>query len=551
MATKKNTTYLNNPNLKAAGVVVEFTGDDVTEYIKCKNDPIYFIENYVKVVSLDHGAVLCKLYPYQKRTILAMHNNRMILAKLFRQAGKSTVCAAYIAWYITFNEFKTAAILANKASIAKEIFSRVQFMLECLPKFLAQGVMEWNKTSLELENGSKCFCAASSPSSIRGKSINLLLCDEFAHLSNNLSEEFISSVFPTISASQESKLIIVSTPKGLNAFHKLWSEAESGLNGFVTCDGHWTEHPQRNQKWADEQRQILGELKYLQEVETNFLGSSKSLISGAKLGMIATTPPIFEKDALKVYFEPVKDRSYVCIVDTSRGQHLDYSAFTIIDITEMPYQVVATFKDNTISPLAFPFLILEVCKKYNDAYCLIEVNDLGEMISSTLFYEFEYENVYFTYKDVLNEGMGYPGVRTTKKVKSIGCSTLKDLIEKDQLILNSHDILSELSVFVQKGASYAADDETINDDLTTCLWLFAWLTKQPLFAELTDTNIRSILAKKTEEYIAQNMTPFGHMSDGRSDDFSDVFELDIGKFGGKGVDPLDVWIFSNLTQDED
>lgn len=546
MATKKNTTYLNNPSLKAVGVQVEYTDFQLKEYVKCSTDPIYFIENYIKVVSLDHGAVLCKLYPYQKRTILAIHNNRMILAKLFRQAGKSTVCAAYIAWYILFNEFKTAAILANKASIAKEIFSRIQFMLECLPKWLSQGVVEWNKTSLELENGSKCFCAASSPSSIRGKSINLLLCDEFAHLSNNLSEEFISSVFPTISASQESKLIIVSTPKGLNAFRKLWVDAENGLNGFVTCDGHWTEHPDRTQKWADDQRAILGELKYNQEVLTQFLGSSKSLISGSKLGVIDTHPPLSSKDSLSIFKEPVDGHSYVCVVDTSRGQHLDYSAFVVFDITELPYTVAVTYKNNQISPMTYPYLIRQVCTKYNDAHTLVEINDIGGQVADTLFYEYEYENMYFTFKDELNEGKGFPGIRTTKKVKSIGCSNLKDLIESDQLLIMSHDILAELSVFVQKGVSYAAEDETINDDLTACCFLFAWLTKQPLFAELTDTNIRAIIAKKNEEYIAENMVPLGYIIDGRIEVTTDSpYELDTKKFR-----TLEEWVFSDLPSDD-
>lgn len=266
MITKKPRHYLGNESLKAAGVEIEFTLDQAMEYDKCSKDPIYFIENYVKVVSLDDGAVLFKLYPYQKRIILAIHNNRKIVAKLFRQAGKSTVVAAYIAWYSLFNEFKRTAILANKAAIAREIFSRVQFMVESLPFWLQQGVLEWNKTSFALENGSTCFCAASSPSSIRGKSVNFLLLDEFAHLDNNLAEDFIASVFPTISSSEESKLILVSTPKGLNAFHKIYVEAENGKNGFIACEGTWQEHPKRTQKWADEQLAILGKVRYAQEI---------------------------------------------------------------------------------------------------------------------------------------------------------------------------------------------------------------------------------------------------------------------------------------------
>ena len=368
-------------------------------------------------------------------------------------------------------------------------------------------------------------------------------CDEFAHLPGNLAEEFISSVFPTLSSSEESKLVLVSTPKGFNTFSKIWKEAEEGINGFVPVTGTWEENPYRTQKWADEQLAILGEVKYNQEILCSFVGSSFSLIRGEKLAALGMKNPIETRDKMKFYAAPVKNHAYAITVDTSRGQHLDYSAMVVFDITELPYKVVATFKDNSISPESYPYLIYTIAKQYNNAHVLIEVNDLGEMVSSNLFYEFEYENVYFTYRDELNEGRGYPGVRTTKKVKSIGCSTLKSLIEGDQLEVNGHEIIEELGVFTQKGASYAADDENINDDLTTCLWLFAWLTKQSLFAELTNVNIRSILAKMTEAHIEENMVPFGLMDDGTDDEFESSVILDLNKFGGS-KDPLLKWMFS-------
>lgn len=542
---RKPIHYLNNPALKAAGVQLQYTQLQLQEYAKCAADPIYFIENYVKIISLDKGAVLAKLFPYQKRIISAIHNNRQVVSKLFRQSGKSTVIACYIAWYITFNDLKTVAILANKATIAQEIFNRVQFIYENLPMWLQQGVKEWNKTSLWLENGARCFSAASSPSAIRGMSVNFLLCDEFAHLAPNLADEFIASVFPTLSSSQESKLVLVSTPKGFNAFAKIWKEAEEGLNGFVAVTGTWDENPYRTQEWADKMRVTLGEVKYAQEISCDFVGSSFSLVSGHKLTTIHTVNPILVKDKLKFYAEPKQRHSYCITVDTSRGQHLDYSAFTVLDITERPYQVVATFKDNGISPESYPFLIYTIAKQFNMAHVLIEVNDLGQAVSSALFYEFEYENVYFTHKEELNEGRGYPGVRTTKKVKSIGCSTLKSLIEQDQLVINGHEILEELGIFVQKGASYAADDEHINDDLMTCLWLFAWLTKQPIFAELTSTNIRAVLANQMERYIEENMMPYGGRSDGLEDldAARDPYALDLSKFGGTD-DPFLKWVFS-------
>lgn len=520
---------------------MNFTAHQMDEYDKCAADPIYFIENYVKIVSLDKGAVLAKLFPYQKRVIDALHNNRQVVVKLFRQSGKSTVIACYIAWYITFNDLKRVAILANKASIAREIFSRVQFTYENLPFWLQQGVKEWNKTSLELENGTQCWCSASSPSAIRGKSANFVLCDEFAHLAPNLAEEFVASVFPTLSSSQESKLVLVSTPKGYNAFHKIWDEAEKGINGFVPVHGVWSENPSRTQKWADDQLAVLGKVKYAQEIECSFVGSSYTLIDGNKLSTLTTNSHIFENGKLKFYKEPIRGRPYAITVDTSRGQHLDFSAFIVIDISQRPYEVVATFKDNTISPESYPFLLVNVAKQFNNAHILIEINDLGEMIASNIFYEFEYENIYFTHKDTLSEGRGYPGIRTTKKVKSIGCSTLKSLIEMDQLLINAHDILQELGVFVQKGASYAAEDENINDDLMTCLWLFGWLTKQPIFSDLTSTNIRAVLASNMERYIEENMMPFGGRSDGTEEIDVDV----VRQFGG-GDDWLMKWATSDL-----
>jgi len=544
--SKQITHYLGNPNLKAPRVKVPFSAENIIEYQKCAASPIYFIENYCKIVS-EQGLVLFKTYPYQNRMIDAIHYNKKVVGKLGRQMGKSTIIAGYICWYVLFSERKTAAVLANKMGIAKEIFSRIQLMIECLPFWLQQGVMEWNKTSFILENGCKCFCAASSPSSIRGTTIDLLLLDEFAHLGNNLAEEFIASVFPTLSSREASKMIIVSTPKGLNHYHKLWVDAEKGTNGFIPISGHWSEHPRRTQAWADAERASIGELKYQQEVECSFLGSSAALIEGSKLASIATIDPIFDKDGLKLFKKPEKSHSYVCIVDTSRGVHADYSAFSIIDVTNTPYEVVATFKDNMISTLAYPFLIRNTCRQYNDAYCLIEINDAGGEIANTLWYEYEYENVYWTDKEQLSEASGYPGVRTTKKVKIIGCSVLKDLVERDQLIINSHDILQEMGVFVQKkSGSYAADDTKINDDLMTTLWLFAWLTRQSFFADVTNVNIRQLLASKREAEIENMMTPFGFVTDGTEEyeqRDNKIHELDVNKYGQSG-DPLSNWINS-------
>ena len=507
--------YNRNQNLKAAGVQVQFTEQQVKEYVKCAQDPLYFIRTYAKIVSLDEGVVPFIPFPYQERIIETIHHNKNVLGRLFRQAGKSTIVAAYFAWYVLFNDNKTAVILANKQAIAIEIFGRVQFIIENLPQWLQQGVVEWNKKSLVLENGSRCIAAATSASAVRGMSVNMLLLDEFAHLTPNLAEEFIASVFPTLSSSESSKLVIISTPNGLNHYHKLWVESKNGNNDFVTVDGHWKENPKRSQEWADSQRKKLGEVKYRQEIECTFEGSSYTLVDGTKLAQLPLSVPIHTKDNFEVFEAPQKEHSYVVTVDVSRGRHHDFSAFSVIDVTKMPYKVVAIFKDNEITTLEFPHLIYNTAREYNNAFLLIEINDLGEEVSNTIWYEYEYENLYFTQGNELSQVRGYPGVRTTTKVKGLGCSVLKELIEKDQLDISAHKIVEELGLFVMHRKSYASEDPTVNDDLCTTMWLFAWLTKQDIFQQVTNIHLRSILTEKKQQYIDSTMTPFGFFEDNK------------------------------------
>lgn len=517
--------YNKNLNLKAAGVPVPFTQDQVQEYVKCAKDPLYFIRNYAKIVSLDHGVVSFVPFAYQERMIEAMHTNKNTLGKLFRQAGKSTIVAAYFAWYILFNDNKTAVILANKQAIAVEIFARMQFIIENIPQWLQQGVVEWNKKSMVLENGSRCIAAATSASAVRGMSVNLLLLDEFAHLMPNLADEFIASVFPTLSSSESSKLVIISTPNGLNHYHKLWIEAQNGRNDFKCVEGKWQENPNRSPAWAESQRAKLGEVKYRQEIECTFEGSSYTLVDGAKLASLPIAVPIYEKDHMELFEAPQKDHTYVITVDVSRGRHMDYTAFSIVDVSQMPYKVVGTYKNNEITTLELPHLIYNTARQYNDAFLLIEINDLGQEVSNTIWHEYEYENVYFTDKNELSQVSGYPGIRTTTKVKSLGCSVLKELIEKDQLIINSHRIVEELGLFVQKRNSYASEDPTVNDDLCTTMWLLAWLTKQTVFQQVTNIHLRTILTEKKQQYIDDTLTPFGFFENNKPDALKDeVFD---------------------------
>lgn len=542
MATK-NTTYLNNPNLKTIGVNLEYTHQQISEYRKCATDPIYFIKNYVKVVHVDRGTVPFALYSYQERIVNAYHDNRKVIVLAPRQMGKTVTTGAYFLWVVLFNADKNVAILANKAEIAREILSKVKYAYENLPIWLQQGVVKWNEGSIELENHSSIIASATSPNAIRGRACSHIYCDELAFVPKNIAEEFLTSVFPVISSGITTKIFISSTPRGMNLFHKMWNDANSGKNGFHSVAVTWDENPSRDSAWLEDQRKNLGEVKFSQEVQCAFLGSSATLISGAKLATLTYDEPAFTQDYIKIFEHPKKDHAYVITVDTSRGQHLDHSAFVIFDITQLPYKVVGLYKYNGISPMSYPFLIARVGEKYNNAHLLIEINDIGGQVADTLFYELEYDNMYFTYKDAITEGdsKGYPGIRSTKRVKSLGCSNLKDLVEGDQLELVAYDIIEELGVFVQKGASYAADDATINDDLTTCLWLFGYLVKQPIFSDLTNVNIRHILAKQTEQYISDNMIPFGLIS--TVDDKEIQFDIPVNH--------PDAWIFGDILKESD
>lgn len=527
--------YRGNTLLRPAGTALEYTEEQVLEYYKCKNDPIYFMRNYVKVLHIDKGPVLFDLRDYQEEFIGTIQNNNKVIAMLARQMGKSITTCMYILWYVIFNPNKTAAIAANKASIAKELIHRIKFAYENLPKWLQQGITSWNKQSIELENGSRIISAATSSSGLRGYTINLLMLDEFAFLSNNTAEDFFTSMFPTLSSGKDTKIIITSTPNGYNHFWNMWDGAGKGTNGFVQYFAPWWRVPERDEKWKNDQLATLGAVKFSQEVGCSFIGSSYTLISGDTLSKITTEQPISETDGLMIYEFPEKDHSYVMTVDTSRGQYLDDSAFIVFDVTETPYKVVAKYNKNNIPIIMYPNIIFNVATKYNDAYVLIEINDAGEAVSNHMYYDLEYENMFWTKGEFLGKsGNPYPGIRTTKRTKRIGCDNTKTFIESNKLIIRDKDILSQLSTFTQVRDSYAAD-EGYKDDLVMCLVLFGWLANQPFFVDLTNNNIRSKILAERENEIDQYLTPFGFMDNGNIDeiDTSDLI----------GVSKTDQWLF--------
>ena len=519
--SNKPISYNGNPNLKQIGTTISYTKEQVTEIIKCSQDPIYFIENYCQIVSLDRGLIPFKLYDCQKEKVHTILNNRKVILMEGRQQGKTITAAACILWYTLFQENKTVAILANKSSAAREVLSRYELMYEMLPIWMQQGVKTFNKGDIELENGSKVFTAATSTSGIRGKSVNWLYIDEAAIIPNNVAEEFFTSVYPTISAGTTTKILLTSTPLGYNHFWKFWNEAEQGLNGFVPMFIPYNRIPGRDEKWAAEQKAMLGELKFNQEVLCNFLGSSNTLINPDTIGKMSVKPYVYTKDGLDIFVEPEEEHIYMLVADTSRGVGGDYSAFTVLDITAYPYSVVAKYRNNKISPLLFPNIIYKVAKDYNKAYCLIEINDNGQQVADSLYMDLEYENVFFVGSNsksgqYLSGGFSSGatlGVRTTKQVKRLGCTSFKSLVENTKLLIHDPDIINEISTFIEVRGTHKAD-EGYQDDLVMCLVLFAWATNELFFKDLTDTNLRKALYEEQFKQIEENLTPFGIIENG-------------------------------------
>jgi hypothetical protein len=519
-------TYQGNPNLKRADQKIEWDEHTVKELIKCSNDPVYFAETYMKIVSLDEGLINFDLRDYQKDMIRSMKDNRYCAFNLSRQSGKSITVCAFLLWYIIFNESKEVAILANKGDTAREILSRIQLAYQYLPKWLQQGTTVWNKGSFELENGSKIIATATTSDNVRGHSISICYLDECAFIDNY--DEFFASVFPTISSGSETKIIMTSTPRGLNHFYKTVKLAKEGKNGFNVIEVPWHRVPGRDDNWKQKTLEALnGDTeKFDQEFNIQFLGSSGTLISGWKLQELVDQKPIMKNDdGLKQYKTPIKDRQYVVIVDVARGKGLDYSAFSIIDITSMPYEQVCTFKSNNILVADYAEVILQTATLYNSAYILVEINDIGEQAAWTLQNEFEYENLFCTEAGgprgkKLTSGFGTSskdlGIRTTKVVKSVGCSMLKMLIEQNQLIINDADTISELTTFSKKNNSYEAESGA-NDDLVMGLVLFGWMTGQQYFKDLNNINTLIEIREKTKDEVSDDILPFGFINNGRED----------------------------------
>ena len=514
--------YLGNPNLKKANTPIEFTKENIEEYVKCKEDPVYFAKHYIKIITLDEGLQPFAPYHFQEELIKNFHEQRFNICKLPRQTGKSTTVVAFLLHYAVFNSSVNIGILANKAATARELLGRLQIAYENLPKWMQQGILSWNRGSLELENGSKILAASTSASAVRGMSFNILFLDEFAFVPNHIADAFFSSVYPTITSGKSTKVIIVSTPHGMNHFYRLWHDAERGKNEYIPTDVHWTEVPGRDEKWREQTIANTSEAQFKIEFECEFLGSVDTLISPSKLRSLVYDNPIQRNAGLDIYEKPIEKHDYALTVDVARGVGSDYSAFIVIDITEFPHKVVAKYRNNEIKPMLFPNIIQEIGKQYNNAFVLCEVNDVGDQVASILNYDMEYTNLLMCSMrgragQIVGQGFSGKktqlGVKMSKTVKKVGSLNLKTIIESDKLIFNDYEILSELTTFIQKSNTFQAE-EGCNDDLAMCLVIYAWLVAQDYFKELTDQDVRKRLYDEQKNQIEQDMAPFGFISDG-------------------------------------
>jgi len=518
--------YLGNPNLKKSNVPQEFSKEEVAEYLKCAKDPIYFIRTYIRIVSLDEGVIPFAMYDFQEAMVQKFHDHRFNIAKLPRQSGKSTIVTAYLLWYVLFNDNVNIAILANKAPTAREMLGRLQLSYENLPKWLQQGIVGWNKGSLELENGSKILASSTSSSAVRGMSFNIIFLDEFAFVPNHIAEQFFASVYPTISSGKSTKVIIISTPHGMNQFYKLWHDAERGSNNYVATEVHWSQVPGRDAAWKQQTIENTSEAQFRVEFECEFLGSVDTLISPSKLRVMPYEDPLKEKRGLAVYENVIEDHNYIITVDVSRGIGGDYSAFCVLDTTTIPYSLVARYKNNSIKPIVLPNIIVDVAKNYNNAYVLCEVNDIGGQVADIIQYDLEYENLLMAAmrgRAGQQLGQGFSGKKTqlgvkmSTAVKQVGCSNLKALIEDDKLLIKDYDTIAELTTFIQKGNSFQAEDGC-HDDLAMCLVIFAWMAMQEYFKEMHDNDVRQRIYDDQRDSIEQDMAPFGFISDGQEED---------------------------------
>lgn len=503
MTDSKNEGYLGNTLIKKAGVEVKYTKKQLGEYVKCSSDPCYFIENYTKIISLDEGLVPFILRGYQDKLINHYNDERFSVVLASRQSGKSITSCAYLLWYLLFTPEVTVAVLANKGAIAREMIARMVTMLESVPFYLQPGVKILNKGSIEFANDSKVVAAATSSSSIRGLSINLLYLDEFAFVEN--AEEFYTSTYPVVTSGKNSKVIITSTANGVgNMFYKIYESAVQKQSEYKHFLINWYDVPGRDEEWKKQTIANTSETQFEQEYGNSFLGTGNTLINSNILLGMRSIDPDWNRDNINIFTRPIEGHAYICTVDVSKGRGMDYSTFSVFDVSVQPFKQVATFRDNMLSPMLLPDMINKYVKPYNEALVIVENNAEGGMVAQQLHYDIEYPNVFV-------QGMTKQediGVTMNKKVKRIGCSTLKELLEEHRLELCDRATITELLTFVNKGTSYEAAKGYHDDMVMNCV-LFSWFVTTEYFYHLTDSQVKDLLYSEQQKMIEDDMLPAG------------------------------------------
>ena len=539
--------YNNNPNLPREDYLHSFTQSEIDEYIKCAGDPVYFCRTYMKIVNVDKGLMHFEMWDFQEDMLRTFHENRFSICKLPRQVGKTTTSVAWLLHYVLFNENVNIAILANKSSTAREIMGRLQLAYEYLPRFLQQGVREWNKGSLELSNGSRAVADSTSGSSVRGRSFNVIFLDEFAFVPNNIAEAFFMSTYPTISSGNTTKVIIVSTPNGLNLFYKMWMDAVEKRSLYIPIEIHWSMVPGRDEKWREETVRNTSEDQFRQEFECEFIGSTNTLIHPSKLRTLVFKTPVQHLDMLDIYELPILNHTYVITVDVAEGQGQDYSAFSVIDVSQIPYKQVAKYRNNKIPPLTYPTVIYTTAQKYNEAFILVEINSIGMQVADILHNELGYDNLIKIRNGKGKIGQqvtpGYTkqmqfGLKSSVQTKKIGCANLKSLVENDKLIINDEHTIMELTTFSANKKSYEAEEGN-NDDLAMTLVNFGWLSAQKYFKESISSDIRKALQEEQLQIMDQDLVPFGIIDNGIEDPFDKDPDGDIWFEDRRNLYPFD------------
>jgi len=500
-----------NPKIKRNGVTTHWTPEMRREYLLCATDIEYFAKKYVKIINLDKGKMNIDPYPYQVNMWNTFQRQRFSVVLAARQSGKSIGYVVFLLHQIIFNQEYKIALLANKGATARQILGRVTLSLENLPFFLQPGTKILNKGSIEFETDSIIYAASTGKDAIRGDSVNMVVLDEFAFVDNDT--EFMTSTYPVISAGTTTKIIIVSTANGIgNQFYKIWNGAIDKRNAYFPIRVDWWEVPGRDEAWKKETIANTSELQFAQEFENNFIGASNTLISPNAIVNIVKKPPIFvlEDRSLNVYEKPEEEHKYIITVDVAKGRGQDYSTFNVIDISTNPFKQVAVFRNNKISPLLFPTIILKYAQAYNEALVIIEANDQGALVCSGLLYDLEYDHVF-----VENRGKNTLGVEMTKRVKAIGCTNFKDLVEQSKLEIVDEETAFEISCFVEIKNSYGASNNN-HDDLVMNFVLFSWFISTDFFTQYHEEakKLYDFLYVETKSDIEFSVPPFAIFDDG-------------------------------------